>query len=50
MRYDTDDGVVRWVGNWLSGKRQELGLKDLGVCVEWSTSKASMGLVFWVKS
>ena len=30
-RYGIDDGVVRWVGNWLSGRKAEGG--DRGSCI-----------------
>ena len=32
-RYGIDDGVVRWVGNWLSGRRQRVVIK--GVVSGW---------------
>ena len=42
-RYGIDDGVVRWVGNWLSGRKQRVVTGDrgvesgLGVGVKWSS-------------
>ena len=32
-RYGIDDGAVRWVGNWLSGRRQRVVIK--GVVSGW---------------
>ena len=32
-RYGIDDGVVRWVGNWLSGRRQRVVIE--GVASGW---------------
>ena len=32
-RYGIDDGVVRWVGNWLSGRRQRVVIE--GVASSW---------------
>ena len=28
-RYGIDDGVVRWVGNWLSGRRQRVVIEGI---------------------
>ena len=39
-RYGIDDGVVRWVGNWLSGRRQRVVIE--GVTSEWRSPGVSV--------
>ena len=37
-RYGIDDGVVRWVGNWLSGRRQRVVIEGVASGWEWVLS------------
>ena len=37
-RYGIDDGVVRWVGNWLSGRRQMVVIEGVASGWEWVLS------------
>ena len=44
-RYGIDDGVVRWVGNWLSGRRQRVVIEGVASGWEWVLSGVPQGSV-----
>ena len=44
-RCGIDDGVVRWVGNWLSGRRQRVVIEGVASGWEWVLSGVPQGLV-----
>ena len=44
-RYGIDDGVVRWVGNWLSGRRQRVVIERVASGWEWVLSGVLQGSV-----
>ena len=51
-RYGIDDGVLRWVGNWLSGRRQRVVIEGVAsgweVGVEWGSLGVSVGPVQFI--
>ena len=44
-RYGINDGVVRWVGNWLSGRRQMVVIEGVASGWEWVLSGVPQGSV-----
>ena len=42
-RYGIDDGVVRWVENWLSGRRQRVVIEGVASGWEWVLSGVPQG-------